>query len=195
MAARSEGAFNAYLREQDVSEGASGDGVRLLAALSLLPGQSEPDNAARTVLSEIALRAYNEVLFSRVRDAANTLWGIDTPSVQVALKQHSTDRGYSELVRDWFARFLGRTLQYFIDRELPNHVGEGAVSTSGEAVTFERDVLAYATERVRILRDYAPGWLDKTLWQQKQLTDDTAKRFFAYCITKILQELGQEKMQ
>ncbi|HET7552699.1 MAG TPA: hypothetical protein VFK04_15510 [Gemmatimonadaceae bacterium] len=189
VAARSQDKFAEQLVELGIAEGDREDGLRLLVALE----QASLGRAGRhTVYTDIAERAYREVLLGRVRAQAESLWGISPTDVRLALAAQSTENGYSEFARDWFSRFVGRTLQYFIDRELSNYVGQGAAENSGDAVRLEREVLAYANERTRILKEFSPGWLSKTLWTKGAIPEESAQRFFAYAIKKILDDVAME---
>jgi hypothetical protein len=188
-AAKSETRFNHELGGLGVSVEDRADGFRLLAALERATFAT---SGKRTVFTDIAERAYRETLLSRVRNGAESLWGITPMDVRRAFAAQSTAEGYSEFARDWFGRFVGRTLQYFIDRELSNHVGPGAAKSSGDAVHLERDVLAYANERTRMLRDFAPGWFSKTQWTKGGLPEESARNFFGYAIKKIVDDVHLE---
>jgi hypothetical protein len=191
VAARTEPEFQAELDTLGVGADDREDGLRLLNALEQASVSSE--EGVRTVFSDIAQRAYRETLLARVRSVAATLWGVSPDDVRTALARQATQSGYSELARDWFGRFVGRTLQYFIDRELSNHVGRGAASSSGDAVRLERDILAYAAERTRLIQEYAPGWLSKTVWTRRGIPEEAAQQFFGYAVKKILDDVALEQ--
>jgi hypothetical protein len=191
VAARDEHTFSEQLDRLGVSGPEREDGLRLLQALddtvfAAHPGEPE------TVLSEIARRAYRETLYTIVRVRSEGLWEIAPADIQRTLRGLSTEAGYRDLARTWFARFIGRSLQYFLDRELSNHVGGAAVGNSAVALELERSMLAYATERTRIMADFAPAWLSKTLWEEGGLPEAKVKRFFGYAIQKVLRDVAAE---
>ncbi|HKO14409.1 MAG TPA: hypothetical protein VJV22_20740 [Acidobacteriaceae bacterium] len=192
-AAHSEATFEHELAGLGIPENVRRDGLRLLIALeNATSGERERH---RTVFTDIAERAFREVVRSRVRSEAESLWGVSPENVRRAFARQSTEQGYSEAVRDWFSRFIGRTLQYFIDRELSNQIGRGIAQTSTDAVHLEQAVLKYAFERTRILRDYAPGWFSKILWTEGGIPEEAARRFFAYGIKKVLDDVALEQKE
>lgn len=190
IAARSEEAFDSALNSLGVDATDRADGLRLLAALE--QATFAPVGTRRTVFTDIAERAYRESLLARVRAIADSLWGISPEDVRRAFAAQATEKGFGETARDWFGRFLGRTLQYFIDRELSNHVGRGVAGSSAEALKLEREVLAYAHERTRVLQEYASGWLSKTTWTRKGIPEEAAQQFFRYAIKKITDDVALE---
>jgi len=192
VAARTEESFWKHLRNIGVADPHELSGIKLLHAI-LVSTAGRKGKETRTDLSEIADQAYREILFTTVQDAANTLWDASAEDVRIAFREFTSQTGYSEFVRNWFSRFVGRTLLYFLDRELPNHIGSGkAVETSTAAVELEKSVVRYAHERTRIIRDFAPGWLSKTLWQKKTLSLKGVRAFFQYCIKKITDDIELE---
>lgn len=194
VAARDPKTFWAFLRSLGAENAASMEGAELLRTIvSSRPGRRVKGGETETALSDIADQAYRETVLTSVWDKSETLWGATPDDVRLAFKGFGGKQGYSELVRGWFGRFVGRSLLYFLDRELANHVGsKGPVSTSSSAVDLERSVLSYAHERTQILRDFAPGWLSKTLWEKKGLSLASVRGFFRYCVKKIAEDVKLE---
>lgn len=192
VASRSPEAFWEYLESFGLRDPKKLDGVQLLRTVAAA-ASSRAGPGPRTAFSEIADQAFRETVLTYVRNAADTLWGVSSEDVRLAFKGLAGKRGFSDLARQWFGQFVGRSLLYFLDRELSNHVGSaGPIATSTSAVDFERSVLAYAHERTQIIRDFAPGWLSKTLWKEGELSLDAARKFYAYCVKKISEDIGSE---
>jgi hypothetical protein len=192
VASRSPDTFWRYVRSVGVRDPKKLDGVGLLQAIAS-GSSNRPPTSDQTVFSDIADQAFRETVLNYVRTGADTLWGVSSEDVRLAFKKVASKAGFSELARQWFGRFVGRSLLYFLDRELPNHVGtSGPLGTSTTAVEAERSVLAYAHERTQIIRDFAPGWLSKTLWKEGELSLPAARAFYAYCIKKITEDIAKE---
>lgn len=76
-------------------------------------------------------------------------------------RYYTTTHGrYRDLAQRFFGDFLARTLRFFIDRELSNHVGGGhALAAIDASHTFTRELDAYAVD------DPFQAWRES--WQKK----------------------------
>lgn len=97
---------------------------------------------------------------------------------------------FAALARSFFAETVSRTLDYYLSRELSNHVGEGKrFGSDAERVQFDRALRQHAWEASRIVETYAGGWYGKTVWRDENLDDSALRKFASYSLTKLRREL------
>lgn len=90
----------------------------------------------------------------------------------------------------FFARVVDQTFQYYLSRELSNHVGPGQrFASDADRQSFDRALTQHSYEAARIEESYAGGWYGKAVWQGEGLTRDSIRRFTAYSMTKLRGEL------
>lgn len=98
-------------------------------------------------------------------------------------------RQFSLLSRDFFARLTRRSLDYFLSRELPNHVGVNSRFHSvREHRDFEQALDAHCHETALIVRDFAGEWFSKTNYEGG-IDQLKAGRFAHVAFRKLRQEL------
>jgi hypothetical protein len=110
--------------------------------------------------------------------------------VRKALGKLSGGDRFAALARSFFAETVSRTLDYYLSRELSNHVGEGRrFASDADRVQFDRALRRHAWEASRIVESYAGGWYGKTVWRDGNLDDTALKKFASYSLTKLRREL------
>ena len=82
----------------------------------------------RTDFGEIAHRAAAESLATLAGRELPGLFGADAEDVRRAVGKFATVRNFGVLARDFFARLTRRHLEYYLGRELANHIGPGDAS-------------------------------------------------------------------
>jgi len=117
-------------------------------------------------LGEMAQLAAVESLTKLVGGKTRTLFGATPEDVQRAVRSFSTTKEFGTLGRDFFSRFLGRYLTYFLSRELSNHVGRGQrFANIQEHSAFNQAIDLYCRQAARIVQEFAGGWFSKTNYE------------------------------
>jgi len=148
---------------------------------------------SRTDLGEIAQMAAVEALSATAGAAAAPLFGESIASTQATLRSFSTDQGFATLAHGFFTRFVERYLTYHLSRELSQHVGENQRFTDPRAHNeFLESVRQHSSQVASIVRQFASGWYSKSNWETG-LSEDSARRFASYCVTKIRSEIGRRR--
>lgn len=145
----------------------------------------------RSDLGEMAQLAAVESLTKLVGGKTKTLFGATSEDVQRAVRSFSTAKGFSTLGRDFFSRFLGRYLTYFLSRELSNHVGRGQrFANIQEHSDFNQALDLYCRQAARIVQEFAGGWFSKTNYEGG-IDLKKAGDFAFVALKKIRAELGK----
>jgi hypothetical protein len=109
--------------------------------------------------------------------------------VHAAAREFSTRAGFAGLAHEFYARFTQRFLLYHLGRELSQHVGgNGRFADPAAHAAFVADLDTHCREAAIIVRSYAGGWYDKAKFEEG-ITEDQARRFAAYSVTKLGKEL------
>ena len=121
---------------------------------------------ARSDLGEMAQLAAVESLTKLAGEKTRSLFGATPEDVQRAVRSFSTTKEFGTLGRDFFSRFLGRYLTYFLSRELSNHVGPGQrFANIQEHSAFNQALDMYCRQAARIVQEFAGGWFSKTNYE------------------------------
>ncbi len=113
-----------------------------------------------------------------------------TPSdVKLALGSLAAPDRFAALARDFFARLTRRYLDYFVSREISNHVGVDKALSSVDAHTaFNAALEQHCREASRIVQEFAGGWYSKARFEGT-LTPAKARDFAWVAFHKIQTEL------
>jgi hypothetical protein len=96
---------------------------------------------------------------------------------------------FGVLARDFFARLTRRCLDYFLSRELPNHVGLNArFHSHAEFLDFERALDQHCRETAVIVQTYAGEWFSKNSYEGG-IDPKKAGGFADYALEKLRSEL------
>ena len=150
---------------------------------------------SRSGTGELAQIAAAETLSMFLRDRASTLFGSTTEDVRFELAKAATEVRFGLLARDFFARFTGRYLAYFVSKELPQNIGPNRrFGNLDEARAFSSALDLHCREASKIVEAFAGGWYSKARFE-KDLTEARAGRFVTYALKKVRSELrrGQPK--
>lgn len=153
------------------------------------------DRGAPTVFATLAELSMREAIVRHVEDRTNSLFGGGDAPVQAALRSMSTVKAFGEVAKDFFAKFMSRTIRFVADKELSNFVGDRSEWSSSAAVLgFHADLDRYCFETARLLEDFAGSWLSKHNWESKQhISEREARGFTAYAIEKIQMDLREAR--
>lgn len=167
---------------------------QLAAAVSATLDARARADGGRTDLGEMAQQSLVESLTSAIEPQLPSLFTPEPAEVRRALGRLSGGDRFAALARDFFARLTHRTLDYFLSREMANHVGQSRrFSTDAERRAFDEALAAHCQEAARIVEDYAGGWYGKNVWRGGALSRDATARFAAYAFRKIRHELGRRR--
>ena len=142
--------------------------------------------------SNIASRAFTEVLTKQLAARTGTLFGSDMETVRGELRALYAGEAFGRFARDFYAVLLRRTLLYFLSKEIPNHVGpdkrfEGVMA----AVEFEDELERYSYERARIVQEFAGDWYGRRLRGAPPSLQEI-RSFTGYGLSKLAAELSVE---
>jgi hypothetical protein len=167
--------------------------LALVASFSLAVDRNIAGQGIRTDLGELARQAAAESLSSFVGSATQSLFGSSADDVQRELGRLATKDRFAQLARDFFARLTQKTLEYYISRELPNHVGPGkSFQTIDRTIDFRVALDRHCREAAQIIEEFAGGWYSKSNFQGT-LNPATAQSFADYALKKMRDELRRRR--
>ena len=187
LAARSD-QFSNRLVELGFSSAAGSSLLALTSDFTLALDKNIAGRAHRTDLGEMARVAAVETLMAAIGPRLPTLFA-DSGAVQTELSRLATKTQFGLLARDFFARLTNRTLEYYLSREVPNHVGPGRTFADLAAQTeFRSAMFRHCDEVSLIVEDFAGGWFSKSSYN-RTLSPEAAQAFAAYSLKKLRDEL------
>jgi len=146
-------------------------------------------NRSRTDLGEMAQMAAVEAVSATAGAAPDLLFGDAGASAKAALGAFGTEAGFRTLTHAFFTRFFERYLTYHLSRELSQHVGQNQrFADSAAHNEFLGALRQHSSQVTSIVREFAAGWFSKSKFETG-LSEDSARRFASYCITKIRSEV------
>ena len=136
---------------------------------------------------DLASHALLQTLSETVSEHTPSMFGSSLDDLQSAVRQHSTRERFGDLAQRFFGNFMSRTLRFFLDRELANHVGpEHRLQTIGASQTFMDEIDSHARESAAIVHDYAGEWLSTREWESRgQIELEEARRFVPVALRKL----------
>ncbi|WP_420857881.1 hypothetical protein [Marivivens marinus] len=142
----------------------------------------------------LAKSALLESLSVHLRDQLPSLFEPTSHEIRMALGQFASGEKFAHLARDFFARLTYRSLDYYLSRELANHIGQDRqFATDAQRIAFQQALAQHTFEASRIVQEFAGGWLGKTVWQRQALDQDAINRFTDYAFKKMRSELGRRR--
>jgi hypothetical protein len=164
------------------------------AAISAAVDRYAREQGGRTDLGEMAQMAAVESLTAVVASALPSLFGPSPEEVQRAIARLAGGDRFSALAREFFARLTQRTLDYYLSRELSNHIGAGERFSDDSARSqFDHALDRHCREASRIVEEFAGGWYGKNVYQGEGLTPDDVRRFAPVAFKKIRAELRKRR--
>lgn len=166
----------------------------LVASISAAVDRYAREKGGRTDLGEMAQMAAIESLTAVVGPALPSLFGPSPEQVQREIGRLAGGDRFSALAREFFARLTQRTLDYFLSRELANHIGAGERFRDDIARSrFDHALGQHCREASRIVEEFAGGWYGKNVYQGSGLTPDAIRRFAPVAFKKIRAELRKRR--
>jgi hypothetical protein len=151
-------------------------------------------SGGRTDLGELAQQAAAESLTTTVGQSLPILFSPTPQEVQRAFGRLTSRDGFGRLAREFFARLTHRYLDYYLSRELPNHVGPGrSLPTIVSHSDFKNAIDLHCREASRIVEAFASTWYGKAQFEGG-ITPDKARRFAFVALRKVVSELKQRSV-
>ncbi|MCH9031417.1 MAG: hypothetical protein IIB00_04065 [candidate division Zixibacteria bacterium] len=150
--------------------------------------ESSSSYANRTDAGEIALNAFTEVLGKYLRAESGDLFDSRDSRVIERLSKASKGKQFQRLMRDFYASFTSRYLDYFIGRELSQHIGANErFRNLSEQESFSRDFELYVRQSIRIVDEFTPGWYGKTKFKG-EFDHNSVRKYAHVAFKKIVSE-------
>ena len=145
-----------------------------------------------TDFSIMARNAAISALADLASERSPSLWRPSAEDQRTTLATLASTERFGELAQRFFTTFLQAHLQYFLDREIPRHIGNGGVLRSvADTNYFESALHRYCRETTGIMRTFAKDWLGKNRYHlEKDLTRKDAAGFAAIAFAKVRRELS-----
>ena len=186
--------FESYIRELGLAADSTTSVAGLLAGIDRAVDRRELRTGRTSDIGAMAKAALLEALSERMRGRLPSLFDPTATEVRRALASFSGGSEFAGLARDFFARLTYRSLDYYLSRELANHVGEGRrFASDADRTQFQRALSEHVFEASRIVEDFAGGWYGKTVWQRGALDQETINGFVSYAFKKLTSELARRR--
>ncbi len=188
LAARS-GDFAASLEQLGLRAGPKPTLISVVAGFSEAIDHYLRRIGGRSDLGEMAQLAAAESLSAVAGRDLPSLFSPTEGDLKLALSRLTAPDRFAVLARDFFSRLTRRYLDYFVSREISNHVGSGKRFASIDAHTaFNAALDRHCRETSRIVEAFAGGWYSKTRFRG-ELTPEKAGKFAYVAFRKIQAEL------
>jgi hypothetical protein len=168
--------------------------LEIVAAFTRAVDGHVRESGRRSDLGEIAQHAASETLASLAGRELPSLFGPTTTDVQQALAKLASSDRFSVVARDFFSRLTTRSLNYFLSRELSKHVGpDKRFAAVADHSDFNTALDQHCREASRIIKEFSGGWYGKRLQQERQVTQDAARKFTHVAFKKLRAELRKRR--
>ncbi len=139
---------------------------------------------------ELASLALRRALSETVGTEGRSLFGSSLDDLEGAFRRHSSPVQVGELAHRFFGDFYARTLRFYVERELQNRVGGGALPTVAAANAFTDSLDLHARQSARIVEGFAAAWYAKRHWEAGgAISREETQAFVAHALTKLRKEL------
>jgi hypothetical protein len=166
----------------------------LTSAISVAIDNRARVTGGRTDLGEMAQLALIESLTAAVAPQLPSLFGPTPGDVRDAVGRLAGGDRFAKLARDFFSRLTHRCLDYYLSREMANHVGEGGrFADDGVRARFDAALGVHCYEAALIVEAFSGGWYGKNIYQGDGLTRDKVEAFAQYAFRKIRAELVRRR--
>lgn len=168
--------------------------IEVAAAISAAVDRHAREQGGRTDLGEMAQMAAVESLVASVAPNLPSLFEPSAAEVQREIGRFAGGDRFSALAREFFARLTQRSLDYYLSRELNNHIGAGErFGDDIERSQFDAALGRYCREAARIVETFAGGWYGKNVYRGDGLTPEAIRGFAPVAFKKIRAELRKRR--
>jgi hypothetical protein len=140
---------------------------------------------------DIAQLALRSALAETVGQHGRSLFQSSLADLRDAVAAHATRTRFGELGHRFFADFLDRSMQAFVDRELARHIGPTrAFTTLANSREFQQVLTVHARQSARIVEVFAADWFVKHYRAQEgAITSQEAQGFVSQAVRKLCDEI------
>lgn len=143
--------------------------------------------------AEMAAVALRRALAETVGTQGRSLSGGALEDLERAFRRHSTAAQFGDLAGRFFGAFMGQTLRFYVDRELPRAVGGGGLATPGASADFAAALDLHARQLGAVVERFAAGWYSKRNWETLgAIGEDDARGFVLHALPKLRGALVRE---
>lgn len=149
------------------------------------------NHSKTTDFGVLARNAAVTALQGALQDRLPTLWSATAEDERTTLATLVSTERFGDLAQRFFTHLLQGHIHYFLDREIPRHIGPGSfVQSIADTVYFDQAVLRHCMETTFITRAFARDWLGKNQFHSdRNITRENVAAFASYAFTKIRNEL------
>lgn len=141
------------------------------------------------IAKQAAISALNSLLAKPPPAPQLDLWKKPIEGAHLTLKHCATPEGFADLAQSFFAYIGENNTRYYIDRELPKHLG-GFVKSTVDMALFDQNNRQHSKETALIMRFYAKEWYAKVNYhEKKKITLKDTAGFAHIAISKLRKEL------
>jgi hypothetical protein len=167
--------------------------VEIVSALADAVERQVRSVDGRTDFGEMVQLAAAESLNAVVGRELPRLFGTAPEDARHALAGLATVKQFSVLARDFFARLTRRHLDYYLSRELANHVGVNSrFQTIREHKQFDEALDLHCRQTARIVKEFSGEWFSKQNYEGG-IDQAKAGRFVHVAFDKIRKELRMRR--
>jgi hypothetical protein len=168
--------------------------IDVVAAFSAAVDEHARQHGGRTDLGEMAQMAAVESIAGLVGSSLPSLFAPNPDEVQQAIGRLASGDRFSTLAREFFTRLTRRCLDYYLSRELSNHIGpDRRFRTDRERREFDVSLDRHCREASRIVETFAGGWYGKNVYSGGGLTPAAVHRFAPIAFKKLRDELRKRR--
>jgi hypothetical protein len=147
----------------------------------------------RTDVGEMAQLSAVESLNAIAGRELPDLFGEGAERTKTALGGLGTAKQFAVLARDFFSRLTRRHLDYFLSRQLSQHVGlNSRFQTIREHREFDEALDLHCREASRIIKEFSGEWFSKHTYEGG-ITETKAGNFAHVAFHKMREELRQRR--
>lgn len=168
--------------------------LTLIAELNDLVRSQVEHHPLSGPFGEIASLALRRALLETIGQGPLSLFGSTVRDLEQRIRQHTTDRGFGTLTHRFFGEYLARTLRFYVDKELPFHVGaDSGFPDIAASALFMEELDTYCRQSARIVEAFASEWVSKYAFHEDgHISRDQAQGFVAIALAKLEGELKHE---
>jgi hypothetical protein len=135
---------------------------------------------------EIASLALRRALTETVGTESRSLFASSLEDLERAFRRYSSPAQFATLASRFFGDFYGRTLRFYVERELQNRIGGEGLPTIADANSFAAALDLHARVTARVVEGFAADWYDKHDWEADgAIGREEAQGFVAHALTKL----------
>ena len=145
-----------------------------------------------TDLGQMGRHAALAALAETVQDRLPGLWAPTPEDVRASVSRLQDPVQFAAMAHLFYAKFIERSVHYFIDRDLHRLVGQGrTVKSIYDLAWFETAIRRHCHEAAMIMRGFARDWLAKQRYgSKKAIKRPDMLNFSSYAVQKLRNELS-----